>query len=106
MKPFDFRAAKRGDPIVRHFPLSEETHDVSFVGVRKNGDIVVELDSGALMSYPSTQLRMRPVKRTVYVRVFLCGNKIHSAKASFTPHDKCSASGGWTAHDKTMEIEV
>ena len=42
MKPFDLEAAKRGEPIVRYLPSSGETHDVVFLGVRLNGNIVVE----------------------------------------------------------------
>lgn len=67
MRSFDLEAAKRGEPIVRYLPSSGETHDVVFLGVRLNGNIVVEYLSGSLVCYRPDELRMKPQKRTVHL---------------------------------------
>lgn len=67
MKQFDLEAAKRGAPIVCHAPAGQAPSDVSFIGVRSNGDIVVEVPGVSLGVYSPHELRMKPQKRTVYL---------------------------------------
>lgn len=69
MKPFDLEAAKRGEPIVCYSPFGKAPADISFIGVRSNGDIVVEVPGVSLGVYPPHELRMKPRKRTVYLVV-------------------------------------
>lgn len=67
MKPFDLEAAKRGEPIVCYSPFGKAPADISFIGVRSNGDIVVEVPGVSLGVYPPHELRMKPQKLTVYL---------------------------------------
>ena len=65
MKLFDLEAAKRGEPIVNR--LGEKIY---FVGMKRNGDVVVELVTGETSQYSRCRLYMAPKKRTVWVNLY------------------------------------
>lgn len=65
MKPFDLEAAKRGEPV-----FDRDDDEVNFIGVRNNGQIVIETKGGWLTSEHSHYLFMAPKKRTVWVNLY------------------------------------
>ena len=65
MKPFDLEAAKRGEPI-----MNNQKDNLDFVGVKRNGTIVVEYVSGQIGVYEPRHLFMAPKKRTVWVNLY------------------------------------
>jgi hypothetical protein len=66
MKPFDLERAKAGDPIC----LRRTSSNITFVGVERSGDIVVQFDDGELEIAIQSDLRMTPKITTFYVNVY------------------------------------
>ena len=64
MKLFNLEEAKKGSPI-----CTADGKEVFFVGVRKNGIILVE-NSGDLFNMLSNELFMKPIKNKVFVVLY------------------------------------
>jgi hypothetical protein len=67
MKSFNLEEAKEGSPI-----CTADGKEVFFVGVRKNGILLVE-KCGELLNMSSHELFMKPKKRTVWVNFYQDG---------------------------------
>lgn len=65
MKPFNLELAKAGDPICNAYGTK-----LFFVGVKRNGDIVVESSTETHEMHP-TYLYMTPNTRTVWVNLYV-----------------------------------
>ena len=65
MKPFNLKRAKAGDPIRTNFGVK-----CKFIGMRRNGNAVVELDNENLVTYDTRGLRMAPKKRKVWINFY------------------------------------
>lgn len=68
MKPFNLEAAKRGEPIFSH-----TGYNVTFIGVKRDGSIVVEADSSAVWIVSADSLSMTPRKRIAWVNFYEYG---------------------------------
>jgi hypothetical protein len=71
MKQFDLDAAKRGE-IIQH-QLGGQWVDVSFIGVARDGEIVVQFKNGCISLKRPDELCMAPMKHIVYVNVMAGG---------------------------------
>ena len=65
MKLFDLEAAKRGEPICKGTGAT-----IRFIGLRSDGALVAEEQSGKLEVYLRHHVFMAPKKRTVWVNLY------------------------------------
>jgi len=75
MKPFDLEKARRGEAIVYFSKYCTHTSPpLHFVGMTKNGCVVIENSNGSLQIYEQQDIFMAPSKRTVWVNLLLKKN--------------------------------
>jgi len=99
MKPFNLKKARRGEPIYET-TMGELVH---FVGIARDGDYVIESDH-FMHKRTGNELRMAPVKRTVWVNLYHNGSRcFHYETEAQADHSSFSDRMGGRAYP--VEIE-
>lgn len=102
MKRFDLEAAKSGKMI--YTLIEGKAYFASFVGLKKDGRVVIEYDDGFLDSRPQHEVFMVTEKRTVWVNLYI--STVRSACYFDSEKEADDTSSGHRIGHKAYPVEI
>lgn len=101
MKPFDLKAAQAGEPIQTRAGTA-----VRFVGLMRDGRVVIEKSDCSIGHVPTYDLCMAPKKLMINIEITFRNGVIHSSWVTQKTHLKQQDGPEWQYRYSTIEVDA